>query len=282
MDLVDARYPQLAASYGCLVALGERGRAERRGTVGFVRLDGRHFLLTAHHVAAAHDQSESLFFHFDLDEQGVAVRDSPTEGRRIIFRPVIACASAALDVAFIEATDEIMGLPGLRWFDLAEQPGQAEHLRASWREAVARQAAVPLVMLGFGNWTFVENEAERWQLFSATPLLCNLTAWDDSTLARRAPQMWLDISATPNPDTEVVCSAQEVMFAERLGAWDDSDRDSSALGGYSGGPILWLTGYGEILVGTVKNGTKWGDAARVAATPISASAEILRGYLQSK
>jgi hypothetical protein len=59
---------------------------------------------------------------------------------------------------------------------------------------------------------------------------------------------------------------------DRLSSWDDGlePQPPAAFGGYSGGPIVYVSTEGEYVLGTVTDGVRRPGAARIFASPVTA------------
>jgi len=272
LEVLDHRLPEISRGYGALVTHEPDGKAVKRGTVTFCRYGTRPVILTAAHVAEQHVGRESTLLHFNLNVHGAPQLEQVQRGRRAVFRPQLVFSDADIDVACIGVPDEVADIEGLTWFDLDDCVRMTREIVAYLPE-VLRDETLPVVACGFGNYGAIEDAGRRVQLFAGGPLLCELRSCDSED--DRVPQMILAPDVEPDALRTRTLNGIERDLVDRLSGWDDSCAPDhpAAFGGYSGGPVIYMSGTREHVIGIVTQGTRRPGAARILAAPMTAIVE---------
>lgn len=99
-----------------------------------------------------------------------------------------------------------------------------------------------------------------------------MTAWDEA-VGGRTPQIIVALEAHRPEHPRADLSFYERAVAAQL--FDESNRDFSAFGGYSGGPLVLLTPSKNHLIGFVKQGGRMYGEPRVFASSLF---DVLRAF----
>ena len=275
LDELDRRLGQMSRCYSALVTHEADGKAIQRGTVTFVEVGSRRMLLTAAHVASAHEGRESTLLRYELDADDAPLLETVSRGRRTRFRPAVLYRDDGLDVAAFAVPDHVSEIAGVTWLNL-DDGVRAARKAAAWFSELSQDQTLATIAFGFGNYGAIENAQQRVQLFAGGPLLCEVCAWDAEEA--RAPL----IRSEPRVEADDVRASElakvEREIVERLSGWDDgsTDKAPSAFGGYSGGPMLLVSETAVHLIGIVIQGTRRPGAARLNATPVTAFVDALK------
>ncbi|NRD51907.1 MULTISPECIES: hypothetical protein [Corallococcus] len=249
----------LLRSYGCLIAMGDDGFVQAKGTAFFVEIDGQKVLVTARHVALAEglqDREWLLMVAPRNVEHGVV-----TDAEVFRFRGLqVVWESVLLDVAVLLPPDGLIDAEGYIFL-----PGErdarttTEWVRKIWRERTSETTALPIFVLGFPNFGHLVDRARGTEQPSALPMIAYLRQLDDSPwsgMGRFAPQMSMEIEASNAREYSGDLKNLAEKFVENMGA-----KDKEPFGGYSGGPVVYVAANGVRVIGTVREGRSYQGAA---------------------
>jgi hypothetical protein len=275
LDVLDARLPRMSKCYGAVVIHDAEGKAIDRGTVSFCEVQGRRLLLTANHMAVAHEGHDSTLLHYELDPEDNPLLETISRGRRATVRPNVVYRDAVLDVAALAVPDEVSEIAGITWMDL-DDGVRAARKAAAWFAEISPAQTLATIAFGFGNYSTLEDAQRRQQVFAGGPLPCEVRAWDAEEA--RAPLIRLEPYVEADDLRARELQAIERQIVDRLSNWDDgsTDEDPAAFGGYSGGPLLLVSDTSEHLIGVVIQGTRRPGVARLHATPLTAFVDALK------
>ena len=271
--------------YGMLVAKSSDGYVSHAATATFLRVDGNHFVITAHHVTAGLARQGKVRLEV-VSEQATKDAETPSPPIELdlgIEEHLALPAWAGVDIAVLRAPAELYSFPHVGWFDANLQPDILSQIREHVSENAPQRLAYRI--LGFPNYSRFVAPDDAIQLFGALPLWgsferfdavvpfgrwwsakltdcsCSIESpnhFDDlSPVTDRTPQMVLRVESPP---TDILSS--NVSFFTRLSAANFSQMaqlpasqpECEPFGGYSGGPIVYFCESGNYLTGIIKQG----------------------------
>jgi hypothetical protein len=245
--------------YGCILAVDEDGRAVAKGTGVFVEVEGEKMVVTARHVVTADAMLKRTTYIMlpRLGEDGLAVVGRETIPRLFPFdlrSPV--WTSAALDVAFLRAGEELTRAPEAKFFSATQHLKTTAVLRTKWKQYESATTSLPYFVLGFPNFGHIVKEESKIELLSALPLPAYVAKleehpWDG--YGRQAPRLVLEVDAHRPTASPAGLEERHADFARRLFTPEEG---VEPFGGYSGGPVVVCGRDGEHLIGIIHQGVR--------------------------
>jgi hypothetical protein len=245
------------------MALSAEGRCVALGTVTLVQLGDRRALLTAAHVASG------------IAQRGGEIRLLHTRGKEIDDTRDFACdldvlwRSDDLDVALLAPPLDLLRSADAEWFDLDRQRRLVQALRQVRHTFDSEDASLPYFAIGvpnFGRISFESFRVESLGIMSIPAYVSQLETDPWSGDAAIVPQMHLELDANElDPDF-----APDDPFGAHAYARvaEAPPVISQALGGLSGGPVVYIEARESFLIGVIKQGAVLFEQKRAVATPI--------------
>jgi hypothetical protein len=248
---------------GCLMAVDADGRCAGLGTVTLVHSGTEKLLLTADHVVSG---LEAGAFALKLLVNRGPASDQVHE---FDYSLSVRWRSKQLDVAALAPPTGLVDDPYARWFDLRVQRTMLTKLRSIRDKYDNEDESLPYYIVGIPNFGRAKFEEARIEIMGLIPLPVYISQLERKPWSGNpsvVPQMHLEVDAERlDPDFKPADLARAVLH-ERLS--NNPPKDSQALGGLSGGPVVLLAGDGDFLLGIVKEGSIIFDQKRAVATPI--------------
>jgi hypothetical protein len=267
VEIVERGLRSVVNTYGRLVAKDSDGRVVDSGSAVFVQIDGQKLLATAHHVVCGLFAKGEVYVEVFRDWAQVSGVPSPPIEHRIGPEAILDVQNAALfDVSALRPPCAMEQETSIKWFALDRH---AAALREHLRPMIERQRDPRLagVILGFARFSRFEDAALRVQAAGSIPIWAILERISDppSIASGTVPQVIVELD--PTQVTGLPADAPPLIVACFEQFWSMVRADEHALGGYSGGPLMYFCDQGPFLVGIAKE-AGMGSGGQGFATPI--------------
>lgn len=267
--LAEVALPEVLASSGWLVATDSENRAIASGTATLLETGKDRFVATASHVVKRLREITRSFRLLTYSSPEHALSHANMFFRPTVFSipsdsVVVVDKAEAIDVLIFRPPREMLEATGLRWFNVERGLRAVNFLR---REQPDTSAPFLVLAVGYPNHARLELPEQRVQVASNFQCFGYLRQVIDAPLGGPAsPQMIVELDL-PTRDS-FPSDTPEIMNAFADGIHRPSDVEP--LGGYSGGPVVYLTpDEGHYLVGLTKEGSA-AMGARMFVTPLDA------------
>jgi hypothetical protein len=285
LEICERGLEAVIGHYGMLVAKSSDGYVSHAATATFLRVDGKHFIITAHHVIAGLARCGNVRLQL-IGEEAVKAAETanpPIELDLAIEQHLALPAWAGLDIAVLRAPAELYSFPHIGWFDINLQLDIVSQIRDHVSEIAPQRLAC--MILGFPNYSRFVAPDDAIQLFGALPLWASFERFDavvpldrwwsakltgcscntespdhfDDLLSAtdRTPQMVLKVESPLSENLSSNISPLTRLSAanfSQMVALAENQPECEPFGGYSWGPIMYFCENGNYLTGIIKQG----------------------------
>lgn len=225
-----------------------------KGTCTHLELSsGRRVLVTAYHVVKA------LRAGTDRVELSIPQPSADIKAALNKRRPPVQFSANAIttlfeyveaDVCVLEPFEGMAESPSIHWFKQTTSADAIREVRESWQANTSDTTTLPIYALGYPRFAHIKNPAEREEVLGHMPMpvyVRTLSAYPEPRGLGRGGNMSVIVDLKRKPASESEALAAEMNRQ----LWSNTD---SALGGYSGGPLVFAGRNGCELIGIVREG----------------------------
>lgn len=274
VEIVERGLQSVVNTYGRLVAKDLDGRVIDSGSTIFVQLDEQKLLATAHHVVRGLFAKGQVYVQvFRQCELAGGVLAPPMEYHIAPAAILDVQKSATLDISALLPPCEMESEVSIKWFALDRHAEAIPRLKTMIEQE--RNPRLAGMILGFPRFSRFEKAALRIQAAGSVPIWALLEHISDppSILSETMPQVIVELD--PAEVTNLPTDVPPLVSACFQQFWEMVRADEHALGGYSGGPLMYFCDQGPFLVGIMKEASM-GLGGQGFATPIDVFVQCLR------
>jgi hypothetical protein len=260
--------------YGRLVAKSDDGRILDSGSAVFIKIDGLPLIATAHHVVSGLKEKGGIYLQVFRGQAAF------TSG--LILPPVeflIDPGSSLdlprdilLDVTAIRPTPDMSSSPLIKWFDGGLHAGAMEYFRKEIPKT--KEPWLAAMLVGFPRFARFSDPVLRVEPAGSIAIWALLHNVSDPPAVLELPPE-VSIELDPPRLEDLPANTPDLFKASVEQFWKLFEADEAAIGGYSGGPLMYFCEEGAFVVGITKEASlQLGGQA--VATPIDTFVESVR------
>jgi hypothetical protein len=263
---------EIVNSYGRLVVKDDAGRVVDSGSAVLLKVDDMFVVGTAEHVVRGLASRGRVYLHVyqpsavNAPQMGLPPLEFAIDPAQCLRLP----RAAILDIAALKPPAELVTSPAVKWFPGERHAAALAHLRPLVRNSVDPRLSALIV--GFPRFARFDYEQLRVQTSGSIAIWVLLQHFSDPPAILGHPSQ-LTMEIDPSQPDDFPENTPERACFERF--WQLARSDDGAIGGYSGGPLMYFCSQGAFLVGIMKEANlRLGRQA--VATPIDVFVEEVR------
>lgn len=252
LELCHVGLRSILGHYGRLAAKDAEGRVVDSGSAVFLSIDGTRVILTADHVLRGLVSKGTLHLQVPPPNAGLEadLAHVPVEFALDSTQTLAIDGAGRLDATLILPPPPVLATTWLGWFDASTQVAalNAVRLEAAKLEASERLAAV---IVGFPRFVRFEDAELRIQAAGSFPVPAAIERFTDPpAILGRAREISLQVFAPTIDDLATDAFPLVRTGVENLPGLVAAGE--SAMGGYSGAPLMYFCPNGNWVLGIMK------------------------------
>jgi len=254
LETVHRGLRSMLGHYGRLAARNVQDKIVDSGSAVFMSIDGVRGILTAHHVLRGLAPQGTLWLQVLPPAAGhhPDLAHIPIEFELDPGRSVADARMGCLDAALILPPPAVLGTPWLGWFEADAQIAGLEAVRLATERLDPRGLdRLAAVIVGYPRFVRFEDAQLRLQAACSFPLLAGIERFTGPPpIFGRVPEIVLDVDI-PEVD-DLIGEAMPLVAAGVANLPDLIAGGESALGGYSGAPVMYFCANASCVLGIMR------------------------------